>query len=92
MRTATVGNSQEIEALLHQITTLKDQMDRYKSSSRHGRSSRHGKTRGYRTRSAKSTKSVTKTYVEKMKFVRELSRSGMSNKAFVQQGLPRPGQ
>ena len=83
VRTATVGNSQEIEALLHQITTLKDQMDRYKSSSRHGRSSRHGKTRGYRTRSAKSTKSVTKAYVEKMKFVRELSRSGMSNKAFL---------
>ena len=38
-----------------------------------------------RTRSsAKSTKSVTKAYVEKMKFVRELSRSGMSNRAFLE--------
>ena len=91
IRTATEGNLPQIDDILREITHMTNEMLHYQESMRLGRSTSRtpgesrGRTRMSRTRSsAKSTKSVTKAYVEKMKFVRELSRSGMSNRAFLE--------
>ena len=81
-RTGYEDAEQEIRAILRDIANLERSMHPEEGSGP-GRA-RSGGTRKRRTKAGASRKCATKAYVDRMKFVRELSKSGMSNKAFLE--------
>ena len=80
--TGEADTEQEIRALLRDIANLERSM--HPGGGSGPNRARSGGTRKRRTKKSASSKYGTKAYIGKMKFVRELSRSGMSNKAFLE--------